>query len=237
MAMSALLACGPNAAISHGSAAVLWEVPATGGSSSEIEVSVSAKRRTDRAGVRVHYVNTLGPDEITILHGLAITTPARTVLDLATRSSSKELERALAHAFRSELITRAQLKTLLTRHPRRRGTGILRTLLESRDGPRLTRSEAESILLEWIRKAQLQLPEMNVKVSGFEVDFYWRKQRFVVELDGYAYHRSAEVFEKDRRRDAVLAAAGIRVMRVTWTQLTKEPEALLVRIAQALARS
>jgi very-short-patch-repair endonuclease len=57
----------------------------------------------------------------------------------------------------------------------------------------------------------------------------------VVEIDGEAFHRSRHMFEKDRRRDAVLTAAGFRVQRFTWRQLTRESEAVLVRVAQALA--
>lgn len=78
---------------------------------------------------------------------------------------------------------------------------------------------------------------MNVVVSGYEVDFFWRAERFVVEIDGFAFHSSQRRFESDRRRDAVLAASGVRIIRVTWPQIVREPEALLVRLAQALART
>jgi very-short-patch-repair endonuclease len=78
---------------------------------------------------------------------------------------------------------------------------------------------------------------VNVVVSGYEVDFFWRAERFVVEIDGFAFHSSQRRFESDRRRDAVLAASGVRIIRVTWPQIVSEPEALLVRLAQALART
>jgi len=89
-------------------------------------------------------------------------------------------------------------------------------------------------LLALIRKARLREPEVNVVVRGYEVDLLWRAERLVVEVDGFAFHSSRTAFEADRRRDAVLAAAGFRVVRVTWAQLAQEPEALLARIAQAL---
>jgi very-short-patch-repair endonuclease len=110
-------------------------------------------------------------------------------------------------------------------------------LLDGEEPLTLTRSEAEERFLTLIRKAQLPLPETNVSVTGYEVDFYWRPNGFVVEIDGFAFHSSAEMFESDRRRDAVLAASGVRVMRATWRQLTREPEALLVRLTQALAKA
>ena len=79
------------------------------------------------------------------------------------------------------------------------------------------------------------MPRTNAPLHGFEVDFLWPQQRLVVEIDGRAFHRSRYMFEKDRQRDAELVAAGFRVQRFTWRQLTRESEAVLVRVAQALA--
>ena len=114
---------------------------------------------------------------------------------------------------------------------------MLRTLLESEARPAWTRSEAEEQLLALIRKAQLPAPETNVRVGSYEVDFYWRRQQLVVEVDGFAFHAAQRSFENDRRRDAWLAAHGVRVMRVTWRQLTDEPVAVVARLAQTLARA
>ena len=89
--------------------------------------------------------------------------------------------------------------------------------------------------MKLIRAAELPPPEVNARVGGFEVDFLWREQRLVVEVDGFRYHSSRAAFERDRRRDAALAAAGYRVIRVTWRQLVEGPEAVVARIAAALA--
>lgn len=91
-----------------------------------------------------------------------------------------------------------------------------------------------------VTRAQLlaagaSVAQIHRRVVGHEVDFYWRAERLIVEIDGYAFHGSRVRFESDRRRDAALLAAGLRVMRVTWQQIEREPEALLVRMAQALA--
>jgi very-short-patch-repair endonuclease len=67
------------------------------------------------------------------------------------------------------------------------------------------------------------------------VDFLWPEQRLIVEVDGYEFHRSREAFERDRARDAALLAAGHRVMRVTWRQLTSEPRRLIATFVSALA--
>jgi very-short-patch-repair endonuclease len=87
-----------------------------------------------------------------------------------------------------------------------------------------------------IRKGQLSAPEAIKRIGGHKVDF-WRRERLVVEVDGFAFHSSASRFEADRRRDADLSATGFRVIRVTWRQLTREPEMVLVRLAQTLIRS
>lgn len=77
-------------------------------------------------------------------------------------------------------------------------------------------------------------PQANARIHGHEVDLLWRAHGLVIEVDGYAFHGSRRAFERDRRRDAVLLAAGLRVLRVSWSQLVDEPEALLVTIARAL---
>ena len=103
--------------------------------------------------------------------------------------------------------------------PLRSGVGPVRALLADERGPTLTRSEAERRLLKLIAAAELPRPQVNTRVQGFEVDALWREQRLIVEVDGYVFHGPRPVFERDRRRDQVLIAAGYRVLRVTWRQL------------------
>jgi very-short-patch-repair endonuclease len=99
--------------------------------------------------------------------------------------------------------------------------------------PALTRSQAERGLLELIRAARLPRPETNVRVERHEVDFLWRAARLVAEVDGYAFHGTRGAFERDRRRDADLQAAGWRVLRITWRRLAEEPEAVVATLARA----
>jgi very-short-patch-repair endonuclease len=108
--------------------------------------------------------------------------------------------------------------------------------VEAQERPAFTRSEAEQRLLRLVRKARLPAPDVNASLHGFEVDFLWRDAALVLEVDGYAFHSGRAAFEQDRRRDAELAARGLTVIRVTWRQLADEPEAVVVRIGQALAR-
>lgn len=233
--MAAVLACGSSAVLSHGSAAVLWGLLPRVNRTAPAEV-IDRDGDHRKPGLRVYHIRTLRNDEVTRLDGIPITTPTRTLYDLAGRTRPRVLERALAEGFARRLTNAAQLRKVLTRHSGGAGTPALRALLEQ-GSPALTRSEAEERFLALVREAQLESPEVNVRVDGYEVDFYWREQRLVVEIDGRAFHASPGAFEGDRRRDAALTAAGLRVVRVTWRQLVNEPSAVLVRLAQALART
>jgi len=235
--MAAVLVCGEGGALSHWSAAALWQLWPKGDGRVSMEVSTPGGAHPRVAGVRVHRVRSLQSDEVTKLDGIPITTVARTLLDLAGVAGQRELERVLGQALSLGLVNHADMLSFLARNSRRPGTSRLRALLENEAQPALTRSKAEERFLALIRKAQLPNPSVNVTVAGYRVDIFWRTERFVVEIDGFAFHSSAQKFEGDRRRDAEFAAAGLRVMRVTWRQLVREPEAVIARLAQALARA
>ena len=85
--------------------------------------------------------------------------------------------------------------------------------------PRLTRSERERRLLRLIEAAQLPKPLTNVPVHGYKVDVFWPSHGLVLEFDGWGAHGHRLAFESNRKRDQVLLAAGIRVLRVTDRQL------------------
>jgi very-short-patch-repair endonuclease len=230
--MAAVLAY-ENAMLSHWSAARCWRI-LLAHEQNAVHVLLVGRLPVRRPGICAHAVHTLATDEVTTHEGIPITTPARTIYDLAARSDHRELERALAEAFALRLTDSDDIVTLVTRYPGRRGARRLQDLLERGSRPVLTRSKAEERFLALARNAQLQDPEVNVTLEGYEVDFLWRQDRLVVEIDGRAFHSSDRTFESDRRRDAVLLAAGLRVMRVTWRQMVTEPEALLVRLTRAL---
>lgn len=166
--------------------------------------------------------------EVGLVHNLPTTSPARTLTDLAG-SHPGELPRALNEALVRKLVEPHQLR------PAGRGALALRALLVEGLSP--TRSEAERRLLKLILRAQLPRPETNVPLRGYEVDALWRAPAIVVEIDGFAAHGTKRAFERDRARDADLTAAGYRVMRFTWRQLTVQPERVVATLAAALARS
>jgi very-short-patch-repair endonuclease len=233
---AAVLACGSAGRVSHASAAVLHGLEDPGRARLPVEVTMPRRKRRRIEGVRIHRVRDLLADEVTMVDGIRVTTPARTLLDIAATLTSREVEQALANALRMGIVTREEMGRTLERHPRHRGVSLLRELLGAESSPSFTRSEGEEKLLELTRSARLPRPELNVNVLGHEVDFLWRSARLVAEVDGYAFHASARSFAADRRRDAELTAAGYRVLRFTWADLTDSRLATVVRLAQALVR-
>jgi very-short-patch-repair endonuclease len=232
--LAAVLACGPAAVVSHLSAAHLLKLLPYPAKPRPVDVTVQSRERARRAGIRVHCVESLDGRDTRTLQGIPITTPARTLLDLATALPPYLLERAIAEAEVRLLARRRDLVDQLDRNRGRPGTRALRSLLELEGGPAFTRSEAERRLLSLVRAAALSLPQANARLGTYEVDFLWSEQRLVVEVDGYAYHGNRAAFERDRERDVALAALGYTVMRVTWRQLVDAPEAIIARIAAAL---
>lgn len=114
---------------------------------------------------------------------------------------------------------------------------VLHLMPREPSDPGITRSEAERRLLALVRRADLPPTRTNVRIRGHEIDVLYEPQRLIVEVDGYASHGTRHAFEKDRRRDAELIAAGYRTMRITWRQLTQEPEAVAARLGAAIASS
>jgi very-short-patch-repair endonuclease len=232
---AALLACG-GGTISHASAAALLQIMPSYRTLHDIDVTLSqlthARRRE---GVRAHR-SALAADEITMIDGLPVTTPARTLLDLAA-VSSQVLARCLAAADHYYPDSRDALSVLLARYPSSKGSRALRVLIQDPAIRSFTRSRAEDTLLALIHAGGIDKPETNVRVCGYEVDCYWRKAQLVVEVDGYEFHRSRDAFVRDRKRDSALTAAGIRVLRLSWHQLTKDRDRTLVQLALALAKA
>lgn len=231
---AAVLATGDGAMLSHHSAAALWGLrPAA---PAEVFVIVAGRNPGRRPGVHAHRVGYLDAADHTRRHGLPITTPARTVLDLAAVSSLRETERAYGEAWTQRLLTDAHLLDAVGRTPRHRGARTVHTILEAQEEPPMTQREAEDRMLALVREADLHGFETQRSVHGHTVDFLWRDQRVVVEVDGYQYHSDRRRFESDRRRDADLQAHGYAVLRVTWRQLRRESLFVAARLGALLAR-
>jgi very-short-patch-repair endonuclease len=222
--MAAVLACGEGAALSHFSAAVLWGMLSGGG---KIQVTAPTGRR--RPGLVVHRAG-LGEGEVARRAGIAVTTPARTLIDLADIAPKRTLERAIDEA---EFL-RLDCTGLAPRHGRR-GSGHLTSVLAVHGvGSTRTRSELEEMFLALCDKHNLPRPAVNVQIEGYECDFVWREQRLIVETDGAAAHAGERRRARDLERDAELVAAGWRVIRVTYERLAREPERVAEQMTRAL---
>jgi very-short-patch-repair endonuclease len=234
--LAAQLACGPDACVSHRSAAWLWGLVQTRDPAT-VEVTLIGHGRRSRDGLRVHRVPHLADDDRATRRGIPVTAPERTVIDLAASASSDELEHALTEAYAQRLITESRLEAALVRARNRPGVAAVRAQLRAGPGLAVLRSRSERLLRRLLRQARLAQPVTNVKREGYEVDALWPEHKLVVEFDGYATHGHRVAFERDRRRDAVLVAAGYRVIRVTWRQLTQEPLMVVANIARALTQT
>lgn len=180
--------------------------------------------------MRWHRARLPASEEVTICEGIPCTTASRTLVDLAGRVGEKSLRRLVEQA--------AVLRLLDVR-----GAPQLRAILaawrsEGERFPRL-RSGIEGRLLAAIVESGLPRPRCNValQVDGnrLEVDLLWQDQGLVVETDGEKTHGTRAAFRRDRWRDQILAAAGYRTARVTWSQLEDEPTATVERIGRMLA--
>jgi very-short-patch-repair endonuclease len=231
--LGALLYAGDQSVLSHASAAAAW---GSGQADGETVHVTSIGRHVLHAGlVRAHQVGTLDLEDVTLRDGLLVTSAARALIDYAATAGESDLTRALAEAQVREYVDEDELNAAMGRCPGRLGIARLRRLLADPATTEPSRSDLERRMIRLLKRAGLPRPEVNVELYGHERDFVWRERRLVVEVDGWQFHRHREAFEADRLRDQELTAMGFRVMRITWRQLTREPMAVAVRLAQALA--
>ncbi len=230
---AALLAIGDGAVLSHLTAAAIWNLRPVP-SDHPIEVTVPRSATGRRVGIVIHSSRDLTSRDVRIRCDLPVTSAARALLDIAPLLTHRELERALDEGLIQRVVRRQELYDLVARAKGRPGVVALKVLLDERHRPTLTRSEGEELFLALVKAANLPLPEVNVQLHGFTVDFLWRRHGVVVEIDGYRYHSTRSAFERDHRKDGVLTAAGLDVHRFTYDQTANEPVATIVRVSQAL---
>jgi very-short-patch-repair endonuclease len=221
-AIAAVLACGPDAALSHGSAAALWKIVPRW----PTPTHVTAPSERDRPGIHVHR----SPHaEATTHYGIRVTTPLRTLVDLADVLPPKHLTRAVNEAQVQRLVTPAELTTLLTRYPGRRTA----RLTPERGA---TKSTLEDDFTRFLKRYKLPLPERNQTIAGHEVDAVYRQHHLVIELDSRQFHATPRAFEQDRDRDADLLDAGFPAIRITDHRLKHHPTKEARRLKAILNR-
>jgi very-short-patch-repair endonuclease len=218
--MAAVLACGKSAVLSHRSAAALWRMIRT--TDGPVDVTVPGDGgRARRRGIRVHRSQTLAPTNCTRRNGIPVTKPRRTLTDIRHLLSPAQFNSA---------VREAEFLKLPIGDPYGDRGG------KSASTDR-TRTKLESMFLALFRHHRLPQPEVNVKVDRFEVDFLWRDERLIVEVDGWDSHRSRSAFEEDRRRDARLKLLGYEVLRFTWRQVEDEARTVAKTVRALLRRS
>jgi hypothetical protein len=207
--LAATLAVGEGAVLSHASAAALWQFlrPIPG----PIHVTVAAQSgRARRHPIQIHRSRTLTPSHATRRHGIAVTTPARTIEDL--RGTVED------HLFRRAL-RQAELAGHRVPH--------LSTV-------KRTRSDLELLFLGLCRCHDLPRPLVNHRVHGYLVDFYFADHRVAVETDSWEFHRGSAQMEEDHDRDLRLRAHGIETRRYTGEQIEAAPEAVVADLRAQL---
>jgi very-short-patch-repair endonuclease len=223
----------PGAVASHVTAAwihgLLRSRPGT------IHLTAPTRQRLKRNFV-VHFAK-LDPDDVVDVGGIPVTSPGRTVLDLALGESARELGRLLGRAEDKELLDLRRFEATLSRAGGHPGRGKLAAALRAHK-PRdaVLRSNLEKRFRDLVIAARLPRPQTNVAVEGYELDAYWEAEGFAVELDVYATHGSVRSFEADRERADDLLLAGIELIRVTDVRLAREPGETIARVAAHLAR-
>lgn len=233
--VAALLAAGPRAVVSHGTAAWLWglveEPPALP------HLTIVGGARRPGAGFVLHRTRALVSEDVTRHRGLPITTPARMILEVAETASPDRLARVLGEAEARKLVTRVGLVAAMPRWKGRPGLRVLRELLADDLRPHPTLSEMEDRWARFVRQAGLGKPIFNAMVGGRKRDAYWPEEGVVVELDSWGWHGDRSAFERDRRRDTGLAALGLHGLRITWRRLDAEPLALAAEMGATLAHA
>lgn len=209
--MAAILAMGDGAVLSHRGAAALWELlPSTEG---PVDISLPSRNgRRRRQGIHIHRPESLQPEETTRRRGIPVTTPARTLADLRTAVTARELRRAIRQADFLGLPT----------------------------GPDVvvdrTRSELERRFLWLCRRHRLPAPTVNMPIGGLTVDFCWVEKRLIVETDGYQAHSGRAAFEDDRDRDLKLHALGFEVVHLSYRQVFDRPSEVVAVLKRSLTR-
>jgi predicted transcriptional regulator of viral defense system len=231
--LAAVKACGETAVLSHGSAAVLWDI--TGWDERYPDVTVAQGVWRAHPGIRVHRSSTLARDDVARRRSIPVTTPARTLIDLAGALPERALRRAVRQAQSLHLTNVPQLARALQRPGPRRGIAALAQILAT--GPAPTRSVLEDVVLDLILGGGLQHPDVNVPLTldGRRVvpDFRWSARRLAIEADGAQWHDHRLAREDDAERQTLLERHGERVLRVTWAQAVGRPNETLARMRAA----
>jgi very-short-patch-repair endonuclease len=225
--MAAVLVCGPEALLSHHSAAALWSMRG--------HVVVPAQYPRQRPGIRAHRRRDYAAPGKREVDGIPVTHPVATVVDLATCLSDGQLEAAINEADHLRLIDPERLRDAIETLPRRPGVGRLRNLLDAATIA-LTTNELERRFLPLAFEVGLPAPQTQTWLDGHRVDFFWPSLGLVVEADSLRYHRIAFKQARDKRRDNAHAGSGLTTLCFTHGHIYREPDYVRATLTRAARR-
>ena len=232
--MAAVLAGGPDAVLSHGSAAALWGFGAE--QHGAIDISVPARRRSRQPGIRTHRRTDAVLSDFVVHEGIPTTSAVRTLVDQATRLRPMQLERAVNEADKLNRVRADMLHASLECYRGQPGVAPLRQLLDPLTF-RLSDSELEQLTRPLARAAGLPEPETKRWVNGYEVDFFWPELGIVLEADGLKYHRTASQQKRGLERDQAHLAAGMWPLRFSHWQIKHDPAHVRKILHRTVARA
>lgn len=225
---------------SHRAASAVWGLE--GFRDTPVEITTQRRVRSPGTGVVIHR-QALDRKDRTIFNGIPVTTPSRTLLDLAAVADLQVVEAALQDALRKGLTTMFRLRLLLSRSggKGKPGVGGLRRLVGDNVTPRkITETRLETRLLKIISDADLPLPSIQYAIRDgrhlvARLDFAYPGDMFGIEADSFSFHSGPVDFRRDREKSNALTLRGWRILRVTWDDLVSRPSEVIESIRVSLA--
>lgn len=206
----------------------------------KIHVTTARRSREGSGDIRLHRVRRLDAEEVTIVNRIPVTTVARILVDLTDVVGGERLTRIVREAAYKGLLELDELEAAIARAHGRRRLLTLIAVVSNHRPTTIIRSELEHRFLELCRNARIPEPETNVPAAingrNYKHDCLWPTHGVVVELDGAAAHDSPDAFERDRARDAAVAASGLRTLRYTWKRITEDPHAVTAELRAVLGQ-
>jgi very-short-patch-repair endonuclease len=227
--IGALLAGGPTSAVTHRMAAAHWHIRAE---TPPGEITVPGPRRRSRPDLIIHTQPPFGEGDVVLRDGIRVSSPLRTLLDLAGVDPPEAVARAAAEAQVLGLVTADQLRAA-ARHHRPGVARLLDALGDARGAP--SQSELERRMRRLIDAAGLPRPLQGAVIAGHRADFAWPEHKLIVEVDGWDAHGTRAAFERDRARDVAHALAGFQVARFTGRRIGGAPLAVAADLGALLA--
>jgi very-short-patch-repair endonuclease len=231
-----VLSFGPRTVSSHRSGSAVWGAPV--GRQSPVDLIVPGRRSPTRLkGYVIHRPRDADRIRSVRRFGIAVTTPQRTLFELGAVEPGHVLT-LLETMLTNGSVTLRTVTTALARHRRSGRTGVaaLERAIADLDGFTVADSELERAMVRVFQRAGLARWEAHPRIDGYEVDFAFRAERVIVEVDGWRYHGAdRERWEQDRVRDLTLTAQGWLVLRLTWRMVMRRPTAAAARLTATLA--